>query len=59
MKNVSNQTVVGPIDFYSICFPILCQSMGSINLLVNNIVENIFFCAQKRKETHLEQLMGE
>jgi len=59
MKHVSNQTIVGPIDFYSICFPILCQSMGSINLLVTHIVQNIFFCAQKTKETQLEQLMGE
>ncbi len=35
--------------------------MASINYLVNNIIQNIFFCVQQKKETHtgLEQVEGE
>jgi len=40
---------------------ILWKSMGSINCLVTNGLQNIFFCVQQKKETHtgLEQLEGE
>jgi len=35
--------------------------MGSIECLVTNILQNIFFCVQQKKETHtgLKQLEGE
>ncbi len=35
--------------------------MAIVNCLFTNILENIFFCSQQKKETHtgLEQLEGE
>ncbi len=48
-----------PIDFYSIfSFSILLKSMAG---LVTNILQNILFYIQQKKETHtgLEQLEGE
>ncbi len=46
------------IDFRSIS--ILCKSMATINCLVTNILQNIFFCVQQLKEnyTGLEQPEG-
>jgi len=37
------------------------KSMGSINCLFANILQNIFFCVHQKKETHtgLKQLEGE
>ncbi len=29
--------------------------MATVNFLVTNILQNIFFCAQQKKETGLEQ----
>ncbi len=29
-----------------------CKSMATVNCLVSKILPNIFFCAQKKKETH-------
>jgi len=36
------------IDF----FFLLWKSMGSINCLVTDILQNIFFCVQQKKEIH-------
>ncbi len=35
--------------------------MATVNCMVNNILQNIIFCVQQKKETHtgLEQLEGE
>ncbi len=41
-----------PIDFHSI-FPILWKSMATVNYLVTNILQNIFFCVQQNKETQI------
>ncbi len=30
----------------------LCKSMAISNCLVTNILQNIFFCVQQKKETH-------
>jgi len=40
---------------------ILWKSMGSINCLVTNILQNIFICVQQKKEIHtgVEQHEGE
>jgi len=40
---------------------ILWKSMGSINCLVTNILQNIFICVQQKKEIHIgvEQHEGE
>ncbi len=43
------------IDFHSssiVIFPILCKSMATINIMVTNIFQNIFFCVQQKKEPH-------
>jgi len=52
--------LMDPIDFHSIFF-FLRKSMGSINCLVTNILQNIFLCVQQKKEmnTGLKQLEGE
>ncbi len=49
------------IDFCSIFFSILRMSMVTVSCLVTNILQNILFCAQQKRETHtgLEQLKGE
>ncbi len=46
------------IDFHSIYFFI---SVGGYHQLVTNILQNIFYCVQQKKESHwsLEQLEGE
>jgi len=40
---------------------LLWKSVGSSNYLITNILQNILFCGQLKKETHmgLEQLEGE
>ncbi len=45
------------IDFHSM-EKILQKSMATVNCLITNILQNIFFCAQYKKETHsgLEQV---
>ncbi len=43
--------VMVAIDFYNI-FYILWKSMATINCLVPDILQNIFFCAQQKKESH-------
>jgi len=45
-----------PIDFQKI----LWLSMGNINCLVTDILQNIFFCVQQKNEMHagLKQLEG-
>jgi len=52
--------LMDPIDFNSI-FSQLWKSMGSINCLVTDILQNIFFCVQQKKEIHtgLKQVEGE
>ncbi len=37
------------------------KSMATVNCLVTDILQNIFFCVQQKKETHtgLEQVKGE
>jgi len=48
--------------YYEEClFFLLWKSMGSINCLVTDILQNIFFCVQQKKENHtgLKQLEGE
>ncbi len=51
--------LLAAINFHSI-FPILWKSMATSNCLVSNILQNIFYCVQK-KESHkgLEQHEGE
>jgi len=39
-----------PIDFHSIFFFLLWKSMGSINCLVYDILQNMYFCVQQKKE---------
>ncbi len=48
-----NETVDGSlaIDFHSIVIHII-EINGYRQYLVTNILQNIFFCAQKKKETH-------
>jgi len=55
LKNVSNQTVDGP-QWFPLYF-----NLWSINCLITDILQNIFFCVQQKKETHtgLKQLEGE
>ncbi len=48
---VTKQLIVA-IDFYSI-LSILWKSMATINCLVTNLLQNIFFCAQQKKETQV------
>jgi len=59
VKNVTEQ-LMDPTDFHSIFF-LLCKSVGSINCLVTDILQNILFCVQQMKEVHtgLKQLEGE
>jgi len=38
-----------PIDFHS-WEKMLLKSMGSINCLVTDILQNIFFCVQQKKK---------
>ncbi len=44
------------IDFCSIFFSILWKPIATGNSLVTSILQNIFFCAQQKKETGLENL---
>ncbi len=46
LNNVGNQTLT---------------SMATVNCLITNILQNIFFCALQKKDIHidLEQLEGE
>ncbi len=46
------------IAFHNSFFPILWKTVATVNCLVANILQNIFFCAQK-KLRGLEQLEGE
>jgi len=39
------------IDFHS-RKKILWKLMATVNCLVTNIIQNIFFCVQQKKETH-------
>jgi len=50
-----------PIDFHCIFIFLQWKSMGSINCLVTDILQNIFFCVQHKKEIDkgLKQLEGE
>jgi len=41
--------LIDPIDFNSIFF-LLWKSMGSINRLITNILQNIFLCLQQKKK---------
>ncbi len=50
LKNVNNETVED-VDFHS-TEKILWKLMATINCLVTNILRNIFFCVQQKKETH-------
>ncbi len=54
LKNVGNQKVAVDTDIHII----FSKSMATINCSVTNILQNIFFCAQQKEETHtgLEQL---
>jgi len=40
------------IDFHSRKKKILWMSMGSINCLDTDILQNIFFCVQQKREIH-------
>ncbi len=57
---VTKQLAVA-IDFYNIFFSIIWKSMATVNCLVTNIFQNIFFCVPQLKEldTGLEQLKVE
>lgn len=57
MKKICNQTLV----FCPGMEKLLWKSLATIKYLVTNILKNIFFCVEQRKETHtdLEQLGGE
>jgi len=52
--------LTGAIDFHS-RKKILWQSTATVSCLDTNILQNIFFCVQQKKETHtgLEQHEGE
>jgi len=52
LKNVDNQTVDVPHFFPSIIW----KSMGYINCLVTDILQNIFLCVQQKKEIHTVQV---
>ncbi len=57
---ISKQLTVA-IDFHSI-FSMVWKSVATIDSLVNNSFQNIFFCVQQKKEICvicLEQLEGE
>ncbi len=56
MKNAGNQSTVAT-GFHSIEKKILWKSMATVDCLVANILQNIFFCPQQNTETHtgLEQ----
>jgi len=60
LKNVGNQTVDGShwIPYRKKKIPL--KSMASVNCLVTNNLQNIFYCVQQKKETHtgLEQHEG-
>ncbi len=53
-KNTKEESLknVVPTDFHIIYFPILWKSMSTVNCLVTNSLQNIFFCVQQKKETH-------
>ncbi len=48
---VTKQLMVA-IDFHSMEKKILWKSMATVNCLVTNILQNIFFCVQQKKEAH-------
>ncbi len=58
---LGNKQPMIPIDFYSVGEKILWKSMDTVICLVTNILQNIFFCVQQKKESHtgLEQLETE
>ncbi len=41
-----------PIDFHCMETKTLWKSMGIINCSVTNILQNVFFCVQLKKELH-------
>jgi len=52
LKNVGNQTVECRSDFHSMEEKkILQKSMASVNCLGTDILQNIFFYVQQKKET--------
>ncbi len=52
LKNVGNQIVAGSHWLFIVWNKILWNSMAAVNCLVTNIVHNIFFCVQQKKETY-------
>jgi len=51
LNHVSNQTVDGaPLTYIVGRKNILYKSMGSINCLVTDIIQNIFFCVHSRRK---------
>jgi len=58
--SVSKQ-LMDPIDFHRIFFPTMEVNMEVKNCLVTDILQNIFFFVQQKKEIHtgLKQLEGE
>ncbi len=52
---VDNQTVFGAIYFHRLFFFILWKSVATSNCLITNILQNIFFYVQLKKEAGLEQ----
>ncbi len=62
LEKVSNQSVLGTIDFHSRKKKILWKSMVPQNGSVSHILQNIFLCVQqKNKDIHtgLDLLKGE
>ncbi len=60
-KNVVTKQLTVATDFHIIEKKMLWKSMATINCLVTNIFQNIFYCVPQRKETHtgLGQVEGE
>ncbi len=53
LKNVSNQVVDGNHWLPSIyIFSYYRRPMATVNCLATNIFQNVFVCAQHKKETH-------
>jgi len=49
---VIKQLIVA-IEFLSRKKKKLWKSMATVNCLITNILQNVFFCVQQKKETHL------
>ncbi len=49
-----NDSVIIPKlhEFLSSAFDLICKSMATANYLVNNILQNIFFCFLLKNESH-------